>query len=218
MELLNDILHSRLQRLFKRYQAGEYLFRQGEAASTMYFLINGRLQLISERPEGDAVEGVLEMGQFLGEKILLQPDPYNRAFSGMAETDMLVLELTSDDVADIEENDPGVMTDLLKTVLQVVGGRFELAGFLAQCLRPGPEVTRVVHVVRYFARVAGSDDQNRNPFNLSEEGILKYVDTDKKTVRFAIKSLVDEGILSKSDRHFVLNDEDALVQFASQAQ
>lgn len=213
MDLLNDILNSSLQPYYKRYPAGEYLFRQGDEATTMYFLVNGRLQLINER-EGDSVESVLESGQFLGEKVLLQPAPFKRVLGALCETDILVLELTQNDITDIEDNAPGVMTDLMRTVLQVVGGRFEHAGFLAQALRPSDEVARVVNVIRYFARSAKFSLDGDDRFPLSEEAILKYVDTDRKVVRTAIKRLIDDGILSKSDGRYVVNDEEALLAFA----
>jgi CRP-like cAMP-binding protein len=214
MDLLDDILNTTLQPYFKRYTAGDYLFRQGDLASTMYFLINGKLQLIGERPEGDTIEGVLETGQFLGEKVLLQPSPYKRAYSGFCETDLLVLELTQEDVANIEANDPAVMTDLLKTVLRVVGGRFELASFLAQGLRPNDEVSRIVNVVRYFDRAGRRGGVSEQGFALSEEAILKYVDTDRKVVRSTLKALLDKRILVRSANLFVVADEEALLDFA----
>lgn len=214
MELLDDILNSTLQKYYKRYLAGEYLFRQGDMASTMYFLVNGRLQLIAERPEGSSIEGVLETGQFLGEKVLLQPDPYKRAFSALCETDLLVLELTSQDVIDIEDHDPSVMTDLMKTVLQVVGDRFEQTNFLARALRSNNPVVRIANIVRHLSRSATNALNGDNRFPLSEEAILKYVDTDRKIIRATLKSLMDEGILAKHERLFFVKDDEALVAFA----
>ncbi len=214
MELLDDILNSTLHKYYKRYIAGEYLFRQGDLASIMYFLVNGRLQLIAERPEGSVVEGVLETGQFLGEKVLLQPDPYKRVFSAFCETDLLVLELTNQDVVDIEAHAPSVMTDLMKTVLQVVGDRFEQTNFVARALRSDNPVVRIANIVRHFSRSAINGLNGDNRFPLTEESILKYVDTDRKIIRATLKALIDEGILARQERLFLVTDDEALVAFA----
>jgi CRP-like cAMP-binding protein len=215
MDLLDNILNKTVQRLLKRYSAGDYLFRQGEAASTMYFIVNGTVKLQAERPEGTVTEGVLETGQFLGEKVLLQEKPYKRVFSALCETDVLCMEITQADVADIEKNDPVVMTDLLKTVLSVVGGRFDLMSFLAQGLRSSDDVTRVVNVVRYFSRSAAVGEDASQGFVLSEEAIAKYTDTDRKIIRWTIKGLLDRGILEKTRANtFVLADEPGLLRFA----
>lgn len=216
MELLDNILSSVVQPYLKRYPAGEYLFRQGELASTMYFIVTGRIQLIAERSSGMAIEGILETGQFLGEKVLLQEAPYKRAYSALCETDLFVLEMTRAQVRDIEENSPQVMTDLLKTILQVVGHRFELVNFLAQGLRPNDEANRVVNVVLYFSKVASTGDEASPSFALSEESIHKYVDVDRKTIRAVIKQLISEGLLVKTDDdRFIIPDPDALARLAA---
>jgi CRP-like cAMP-binding protein len=214
MDLLDDVLNSTLQPYYKRYAAGECLFRQGEEATTMYFLVNGRLQLHTEKADGDVVEAVLETGQFLGERILLQANPFKRTFSAVCETDILVLQLTQEDVVDIEDHSPEVMTDLLRTVLKVVGGRFEMAGLLAQALRPLDAENRIAQVLRYYARAAGpQSSEEPNLFALSEDAILKYIDTDKKTLRAALKSLLDAGVLAKTQDLFFIPDEEALLSF-----
>lgn len=218
MELLNDILHSAIQPYLKRFQEGDYLFRQGETAETMFFLVNGRVHLIAERPSGDAVESVLESGQFLGEKVLLEETPYKRVFSACCDSDCLVLVLSRNDVLNIEANDPAVLTDLLKTILEVVGGRFEQLSFLAQGLRPANNVSRLINVMLYFSRAATKLGEEGSQFVLSEEILFKYVDMDRKEIRATLKSLISDGILvKKATNLFCISSEEALLAYAEAA-
>lgn len=212
MDLLDNILHSAVQRYLKRYGAGEYLFRQGDDAHGMYFIINGRVHLIAEKAGGNAVESVLETGQFLGERVLLEPRPYKRAFAAYAETDLLVLEFGIEDVQRMEEKDPRLITDLLKTVVQVIGFRFDMANFLISGLRPLRPGGQLVNVIRYFSRTA----RRGEGFELSEESLHRYVDIDKKVIRNALAQMEREGLLTRNaDDTYAIPDEEALVAYAN---
>jgi hypothetical protein len=71
---LSEFLGSRgVSRL--RFEAGETIFRQGDAADRMYALIDGQVEIIREAPEGEHVLACLGPGEYFGEMSLVSSGP-----------------------------------------------------------------------------------------------------------------------------------------------
>jgi CRP-like cAMP-binding protein len=69
--------------------AGEWIFREGEAAETMFIVGSGSVEVISERPQ-EALIGVLRRGEVLGELALLHQG--TRSLSARARRGSRLLE------------------------------------------------------------------------------------------------------------------------------
>ena len=74
--------------LTKRFQAGDYLFRQGEKSGAMYVLLTGTLT-VSAR--GETIATVKDPGSFVGELSFLTGKP--RSADVKAETECKVLSV-----------------------------------------------------------------------------------------------------------------------------
>lgn len=198
VSMLDNILHSSLSQFMRRVQAGEYLFRQGEPADFMVFVVSGRVQLIKEKENGRYVEGVMESGQILGEKVLVSSSSYPRSHSARAETEVLLLAVTAEELAHLEQSDTGVMAELLKGILQVVADRFDKANRLIAALRHSSEQARLIELIAYFAETAPREQGNMVVF-LSVDSIHNYVDMEKPRIAKFIEDLVSAGRLTKLD-------------------
>lgn len=122
--LLGDLDPATLQSLqsklrWRRLADGEVLMRQGESASSMFIVINGRLQVIREESDGDgASERLLDevgAGVTIGEAALLNDDVRSATVYAIRDTD--VVEMTRDVFAELVRDHPQVMTEIARLIL-----------------------------------------------------------------------------------------------------
>jgi small-conductance mechanosensitive channel/CRP-like cAMP-binding protein len=97
------------------FAAGEPIVRQGEAGSSMYVVLNGRVRVVLE-PSGQEV-ATIEAGGFFGEMSMLTGD--RRTASVRAIDDVRVLEITADRFREIAIERPS----LIEHISSVVGAR-----------------------------------------------------------------------------------------------
>jgi CRP-like cAMP-binding protein len=206
-----------MDRFIKRIPAGQYLFYQGQIATSMIVIVQGQIQLIGEKSEQRHVESVLEAGSFLGEKIVLGGKPYQRAYSARAESDTLYLEFNSQDLEQLEKTSPEILTDLLKRVVAGVAERFDRANYLIRALRSSNNFERLIHCILYFSRSSGHKFAGGVQVILSEESLFFYLDMDREEIKRALTTLVQEKLLVKEDvDHYLIPSEHALLAYLPQ--
>lgn len=119
-------LHSLQGKLiWRRLADGEVLMRQGEVASSMYIVINGRLQVVREEmerhdePIGDVVsERLLDevtAGVTIGEAALLNDGVRSATVYAIRDTD--VVEMQREVFEELVHNYPQVMTEIARLIL-----------------------------------------------------------------------------------------------------
>ncbi len=127
--LLGDLDAATLQALqnrllWRRLADGEVLMRQGDAATSMFIVVNGRLQVVREEPAGDhADEGPWERvldevgsGVTIGEAALINDDVRSATVYAIRDTD--VVELTRELFEELARDHPQVMTEIARLILQ----------------------------------------------------------------------------------------------------
>ena len=78
------------------WTAGETIFRQGEAADSCFFLLDGAVDVIAENARGAARElATLRAGQIFGQIALVDEDP--RSATCVARDDSFALQLLRED-------------------------------------------------------------------------------------------------------------------------
>lgn len=111
-------LQSMQQRLiWRRLSDGERLMRQGEVGTSMYIVINGRLQVVVE-PSSEALERVLGEigpGETVGEFALLTDDIRSATIYAMRDTD--VVEMTRPVFEMLIREHPGAMTEIARIIV-----------------------------------------------------------------------------------------------------
>lgn len=84
-----DKLFDRVGRVFPR---GEVLFRDGDAAETMYVLRSGRVRVFKEVNGREKTLAYIEAGDFFGEMALLNNKPRTASAECVEETAVLVID------------------------------------------------------------------------------------------------------------------------------
>jgi CRP-like cAMP-binding protein len=214
MEPREYISHPEIRHFVKKYSAGQYLFSQGQIATTMIVIIEGRIQLIREKEGEPHIANLLDVGSFLGEKIILGGKPYQRAFSAKAETDALCVEMTANDLEFIQEKAPEILTDLLKRVVAGIGERFDRANFLIRALRSSNNTKRLLRCILYLSRTTGKKLDIGIEVNLSAASLNYYVDMDLQSIEAVLNHLVAMKLLiHETEDFFLITSEQNFVAY-----
>jgi NTE family protein len=106
-----------------RLHAREWLFREGDAADSLYFLVSGRLRVVVERDGETQIARLLGRGAAIGELAVLTGAP--RSASIQAVRDSELLEIESARFLDLLIRDPEFGAELARSLarqLQQSGG------------------------------------------------------------------------------------------------
>jgi SulP family sulfate permease len=123
-ESLADRLTHYCRRL--EFRTGDTIARQGDAAASMHFILEGRVGIVVELGEGRGMR-VRSLGRHttIGEMGLISGRP--RSASIVAETDSLLYELSAESYAHIQRDDPALSHALLSYVVSVMSERLSFA-------------------------------------------------------------------------------------------
>lgn len=141
---------------------GEALFRQGESGRTLFMIVEGKVQLLSENEEGSFPIAVIPTGEFLGEKALVRDLPHQRAFTALALTDVTVVEIGPRELKEIQTKSPEVVSDILRRSFEVAAGRLDRANYLLGALREIEPQKRAVRCLIYVIRNLAEGNVLRN--------------------------------------------------------
>ncbi|HEY2033024.1 MAG TPA: SulP family inorganic anion transporter [Rhizomicrobium sp.] len=127
-ELENPELIARLVSYLEllRFDAGEYIFKQGEPADAFYFLYEGRVTILFTTPDGTEIRLRSMLGRtVLGEMGLYRTRP--RTASVRADKPCVAYALSTDAMAQIEADDPTLAYAVHKFIVRVLSSRLEFA-------------------------------------------------------------------------------------------
>lgn len=201
-----------LKKLVRKYDAGTFLFQQGQLGQTMFIILDGRIELIGERDGNEFTIMSLGSGEFLGEKALVKDTPYQRTFGVRAVVPTTAVEIGLNDIETIRKTNPSGMADILGRVFQLAITRLEKMNHLVKALRSSDNHQRIKELVQHFNRTAGENVPNgQRVFSLSAESLTYYLDWDVGTIEQTLDSFVVSGALIKhSPGRFSLLDEEKL--------
>ena len=107
--------------------AGDYLFRMGDEARSMFVVLSGRVQL--DFGEGLS-QDILGANEFVGELGLVKPG-HLRAGNALAATELDVLEVDQSGFATLVAQDPTMMVDFLRrAIMRLINSEEHLIGQL----------------------------------------------------------------------------------------
>lgn len=207
MFLRQFLLHPAIKHHFKDYKASDYLFRQGESATTMFLIIEGIVQLFDENEEGNHLVGTFGAGQFFGEKAMVTV-PLRRFFSAQAQTNTTVMEFQRADIPSIERVIPGFSFVLFQSAVH----RLDRAYYLIRVLRSSDPLEKLVHCILYFYRCPGVEGAAAKYLPLTVDDVHYLVNMEKPLVAKCLDELAKRNILVKRPNEcYLLRDEKALL-------
>lgn len=117
-EIDPNTLHTIQDRItWRRLWSGEALFRQGDIGTSMYIVVNGRLQIVLEEPEkgGEEVIGEIGAGETAGEFALLTDDVRSATLYASRDTD--VVEITRPVFESLIREHPRAMAEIARLIV-----------------------------------------------------------------------------------------------------
>jgi len=117
LEAIIPLLHE------EKYAIGDYVVREGENGSCMYFIRTGAAEVLKSSPTGEEELrlAVLNEGDTFGEMELI--DVQNRSASIRAIENLVVLVLSSDDLYDIFQENPSAFVIILMNIAREISRR-----------------------------------------------------------------------------------------------
>ena len=206
--------HPALRKNIKRFPSGQYLFRQAEPGNTMFLILDGIVWLLGDKDGESHVAGVLEKGQFIGEKAALGNAHHQRFFSALAKTTVTAIELTLSDLDHIEKESPELMIHILRGVFSVAAERLDRSNHLIRVLRSSDNVKRLIELILYFSESQGRKVPEGVEFPLNEDSIHYHVDMQKEEIDSCLDELVAKKALRRSTNHYYILKNEKLLRDA----
>lgn len=82
----------------RKFQAGEYIFHEGDIGDRLYVLLSGTLDILKQRPDGPEKLVQLVAGDCFGEMALVDSEP--RSADARASADVMVIEVNAEIIND----------------------------------------------------------------------------------------------------------------------
>ncbi len=214
MKLSRYLNHPAVQRLTKTYREGENLFKQGQPANSMFFIISGSVELVAEK-DGDAhVEEILLPGHFFGEKALISDTNHQRLFGARAGEPVKVFEMTNQDLEYIQAAVPGMLAEILRGIFEITAARLDRTNYMVRALRSNSPEERLLSIIEYFCHSASRQAGRAIEVVLSVDSIHYYLDVKKEQIAAYLESLVAVGLLvPKKKNVYLVPNEAALMDY-----
>ena len=74
------------------FDAGQYIFREGDLGTEMFIVHEGRVEILHEHPEGTRQLAVLEKGDFFGEMSILEELPRNASAKALSKVKVIMID------------------------------------------------------------------------------------------------------------------------------
>ena len=121
LHFLKDFIHSR------QYQAGEFIFKQGEAGVGMYIIYSGNIDITIDKPSDDQ-KGIqitrLKVGDFMGEIALVEENG-RRTATAQAVDKTMVLGFFQSDLIEITKRRPVIGVKIYSRLAETLGARLK---------------------------------------------------------------------------------------------
>ena len=124
LALVENIVH------FRRYHAGETIFRRGDVGAGMYVIVRGRVEIFVSDPLAESDENrqvfiaQLVAGDFFGELSLVEENG-RRTASALAREDTHLIGFFKPDLLQILERSPSTGIKIVFRLAEVLGARLK---------------------------------------------------------------------------------------------
>jgi CRP/FNR family transcriptional regulator, cyclic AMP receptor protein len=203
-------LHARFGR---RFEAGEVIFREGDAGTEAYLLEEGRVRLIKKVRGLERSLMVLKPGDLFGESALLVGAP--RSSTAIAVSAGLALALDQTTLQNLLEHNPKVASRMVQQLVR----RLRDAEDQIEIMMLSDTQSKIVNALLKLAQqVAGTPSANSSPqtqagsasFNISPMELSTRVGLDVDTVKRGVQQLRESQYIRVTDERLEIPDLEAL--------
>lgn len=208
---LDRLLHHATSR---RVPQGEAIFEQGQAATSFYLLLHGRLKVTQVTSDGQQIiVRVVHPGDLFGFAKALQRSDYPGTAIAAAES--VTLSWPTDLWPNFVERNPR----LAVSAMQTIGQRLEEAHARIREMSTEEVERRVAHTILRLARKAGRKEDGgiRIDFPISRQDIAEMTGTTLHTVSRILSAWESRGLVEGGRQKLLVRDETALEVLAEAA-
>lgn len=201
-----DLEDPSLKKYLRQISAGDYLFRQGDNGNTMFILLEGTVVIYHQDHNVERLVGTLRSGEMVGEKAILNKNPYRRTFTAQAQVETLVMEVDAEAFKYLQTK----MPDLLFTMLRILSSRLDEANQMVFVLQSTDEVDRVIKYLYFYCQNHSKKVPEGSQFLLSPTDIHRAINVPEDRVEAILSELTVQQILTKKKDGYLISDENAL--------
>jgi CRP-like cAMP-binding protein len=167
------------------FKKGEKIFREGEPGITLFFLLAGKIALITHTPDGRALGlAVLRPGDVFGELALATGERYVTA---QALTEVTVALVPADATKSLARDDP----ELLDEIFSVIGRRLQMAVKAVTDLLSVPLRARLARQLLNLA--TDNPDSHALEVDLTQEVLSTLVGASREAVNRELRRFARRG-------------------------
>lgn len=192
--------HPTLKKLIRECDKGDLLFSQGDAANSVFLVLEGCLELIRKHDKKNISLGTVSPGEFIGEKALLQEEPFIRKASAQAQSRCFLLELGPSQFSQLEKEAPSVYSLLLKKAFKTLISRNETLETFAESLKPYEPRQRFLSYIR--SRSEPQKSHETEAFFFSPEQLAHLLNCSESDCRDWLSTIESLGGIKASDQPF----------------
>lgn len=191
----------------RRYQAGQFLFHEGDPPGWLAVIREGHVKVLSARPDGgETILSILGPGELLGELSALDGSP--RVASVRAIDNVTAALVTPGAFEYFLTRHPGATLALLK----MLSGRLRDANRLQLEFGATDTVGRVCRRLLELAETKGTRNHRGIVIDLpiTQEELANWIGASRESVAKALRTLRDRGIVETQRKQIVVVDEEKL--------
>ena len=186
--------------------AGQSLYHQGEAGTTLFLIISGEIRISASSADGKVLHlNTLATGDVMGEIALLDGGP--RTATATVTQSGMVFSIERSDFLAFVEQQPDVTIELLKLVCRRVRwttGLLEDSVFLTS-------EARLAKRLLWISQSSGSSVAGGYEIRLSQSDLAQYLNLSRQIVNRFLRSLEAAGIVELGRGKLVIRDQMALL-------
>ena len=196
----------------KKLGPAEALFRQGENGDTLIVVLEGRVFLTANWDGREVIVDVIDEGQVLGERSLLNDEPHSRFFGARSDGPVLYAEFRRDQFDVMEKQNAQMCLALLRMTLRNAVDRLMRSDHLVRVLKSTDIVERLVYLILHFAEFRGRQGETGTEIYLPVPTLRYYLGTVPAKVKNVLAELEKRQILVRvSEDDFLLTNQLSLV-------
>jgi CRP/FNR family cyclic AMP-dependent transcriptional regulator len=193
--------------------AGALVWRQGDPADELWFVLEGLVHSIHASPDGaEVVTQVATAGESFGQPALFAPDA-TRIVSVVAVVPTTLLSLPREPLLRFLESHPVALRRMLESLSILVLSQSSLFGQVAFHEVRGRVASQLLRLADEYGQPVA--DGTRIPFRLSQGTIAGLVASSRESVNRALAAFVAAGDIRHDDGHIVVLRPDALRRLLS---
>lgn len=177
--------------VYKKLEAGEFIFREGTACNFYYQLVEGNVKWFNVNEEGkEYLQQIIEPGECFGELPLFDDEPY--AANAMAIKEALVLRLSRHTFHQLLVENSAIHLAFSQLLAQRVRFKFYLLKELAY---HDPE-QKIVRLIQYLDEHQKNVCPKCRQLKLTRQQLADMTGLRVETVIRAMRNLHEKGIIS----------------------